>query len=245
MQCIVALAQAWHAGGPLVPVSDLDKSECFERPSIQALSKHGVYRVYCWIIIFSLAISQWQFWDALFSKKGQLSQPSGNWRYWTPPFSTWNRATRPRPMRPASLDPHRCTAYFAGGLVASFATQAGRNGNGSDILNHENASRKPSNSSKMVVLIILICLIFCIHFQYGLDRTGIGSKLFNPTIITICGSLGTSLFDPWSTSYWHISVGFISSSHCIFDSESGTVKPNCWVIERNHLFNPFSLISNM
>ena len=98
-----------------------------------------------------------------------------------------------------------------------------------------------SKSSKMVVLICLIKYTF----QYGLDRTGIGSKLFNPTIITICGSLGTSLFDPWSTSYWHISVGFISSSHCIFDSESGAVKPSYWVIERNQLFNPFSLISNM
>ena len=44
-------------------------------------------------------------------------------------------------MRPASLDPHRpCTAYFAGAGGERFSTQPGRNGNGSEILNHENAS---------------------------------------------------------------------------------------------------------
>lgn len=117
----------------------------FERPSIQALSKHGVYWL---IIIFSFNGNFW--WMPYFLRKvnplgiedtehhhsqceivaenGKMGHGLHHW------------ATRPRPMRPASLDPHRpCTAYFAAG-GERFSTQPGRNGNGSEILNHENAS---------------------------------------------------------------------------------------------------------
>ena len=116
----------------------------FERPSILALSKHGVY---CLIIIFSFNGNFW--WMPYFLRKVNLwelkilnttilnvksSQKMGKWAmaYIIGP--------------PGRVQCVRLVWIHTDlhGLLCSrwerFSTQPGRNGNGSEILNHENAS---------------------------------------------------------------------------------------------------------